>query len=243
MFDPDLTHLGVLDCVEKTTLILFEAAPDLPERSVVDWPDPADYLGFVDTAVKAGATILYVDRFELDSRRIEREEVRLGADHKLVGDLRSHEGETISVLAMWVLHGIGHALTVMADWYVDLDERLDTAAVAAADQETAGRRAKRADLIVELANLPEFATAKNEAARTLVVDGHLGGLLQFQGGPMLVQEVKDYFDTHVLPGIEEDMAERARELLDAKKPKKDVAAVLGIGTTKLDNLLARYPAG
>ena len=31
---------------------------------------------------------------------------------------------------------------------------------------------ERADLVVELANLPEFATARNEAARTLVVDGH-----------------------------------------------------------------------
>lgn len=59
---------------------------------------------------------------------------------------------------------------------------------------------------------------------------------------MLVQEVKDYFTTNVLPGLEAAMAAQARALLDAKKPKQDVAAILGIGTTKLDQLLARYPA-
>ncbi|WP_421121682.1 hypothetical protein ACE2AJ_09800 [Aquihabitans daechungensis] len=160
----------------------------------------------------------------------------------LVDELRGHEGETIYVLAMWVVQGIGHALTVMADWFTDLDDRLSTAAVAIADQESAGRRAKRADLVVELANLPAFATAKNDAARTLVIDGHLEGLLAVQGGSMLVQEVRDYFNTHVLPGIEAAMAAQAHDLLAGKTPKRDVAAVLGIGTTKLDQLLARYPA-
>ena len=53
MLDPELTHLGLLDCVEKTSLVLFEAAPDLADRSVVDWPKPEDHIGFVDAAIKA----------------------------------------------------------------------------------------------------------------------------------------------------------------------------------------------
>jgi hypothetical protein len=243
VLDPDLTHLGLLDCVEKSALILFEAAPDLPERSVVNWPHPADHLGFVDTAVRAGATILYVERFELNDDRIGREALRLGEDHKLLDEFRSHDGETIYVMAMWILHGVGHALTVFADWFIDLDQRLDTAAVAVADQESAGRRAKRSELIVELANLPAFATAKNDAARSLVIDGHMEGLLQVMGGSTFVQEVKDYFNVNVLPGLEAAMAAQARELLAAKKPKKEVAATLGIGTTRLEQLLVRHPEG
>jgi hypothetical protein len=45
----------------------------------------------------------------------------------------------------------------------------------------------------------------------------------------------------VLPGVEKDLADRALELISQKTPKKDVAAKLGIGATKLDQLLARYP--
>lgn len=242
MFDPDLTHLGLLDCVERTPLVLFAAVPNLPVNSVVDWPDPDDHVGFVDTAVKAGATILYVERSALTPERIAGEEDLLGTNHPLLVELRDHADETTSLLAMWVLQGIGHALVVNADWWIGLDERLVTAAGAVADQEHASRLAERSALIVELAELPGFATAKNESARSAVIDAHLGGLLQVQGGARLVQEVKDHFDAHVLPGIEKDLADKARELISQKTPKKDVAAKLGIGATKLDQLLARYPA-
>lgn len=241
VFDPDLTHLGLLDSVERTNLVLFAAVPQLPVHSTVAWPNPDDHVGFVDAAVKAGATILYIDRLPLDELRIANEEETLGAGHPLVAELRSHEGETMFVVAMWILHGIGHELTVEAEWYADLDSRLSTASVAAADQASAEQRAEHDALVAELANLPAFAAATNDAGRSIAIDNHLGGLLAFRGGPRLVQEVKDRFNADVLPGIEAAMASEARSLLAEKRSKKDVAAALGIGPTRLDHLLARYP--
>lgn len=241
MAEPDDIYRELVDASRRAALVLFEATPNLTDNTIVHWPEPSNADGFVEAGFKAGASILYIDRFSVDDGDLADAASQLGGDHQLVTELSAHHGDTTMVTARWVIQGIGHDLTVLADWFADLSDRIEVAADAVADQSSAGRRERHEALVVELANLPGFATATNDAGRSLVVDRHLEGALQFFGGATLVQEVRDYFNVHVRPGIEEALAEQARGLLAESQTKKQVAASLGIGATKLDQLLARYP--
>lgn len=242
MAEPDDIYRELVDAGRRAALVLFEATPNLTDNTLVHWPEPSDADGFVEAGFKAGASILYIDRFSVDDGDVDEAAGRLGGDHPLVTELSARHGDTTMVTARWVLQGIGHDLTVLADWFVDLSDRIDVAADAVADQASAGRRESHGALVADLANLPGFATATNDAGRSLVVDQHLGGALQFFGGATLVQEVRDYFNVHIRPGLDQAAAARAQQLFAENKTKRQVAAALGIGTTKLDQLLARYPA-
>ena len=241
MTAPDDIYRELVDAARRSALVIFEATPELTERTIVHWPEPSDAAGFVEAGFKAGASVLYVDRFSVDDDQVDAVAGRLGPGHQLVAELTGRHGDTTVVTAMWVLQGIGHVLVVLADWYGDLSDLIETAADALADQASAGQRASHEALVAELANLPGFATATNDAGRTLVVDQHLEGALQFVGGSTLVQEVKDYFNVRIRPGLEEAAAARAYQLLAENQTKKQVAGTLGIGATKLDQLLVRYP--
>lgn len=241
MSEPDHIYRELVDAGSRAALVIFEATPELSDRSIVCWPEPSNAAGFVEAGFKAGAWVLYVDRFCVDDDAVAAATRKLGSDHQLVTELSARHGDTTMVTAKWVLQGIGHDLTVLADWYVDLCDLIDTAADALADQASAGHRANHEALVIELATLPGFATATNDAGRSLVVDQHLEGALQFFGGSTLVQEVNDYFNVHIRPALDQATATEAHQLLAENHTRKQVAASLGIGATKLDQLLARYP--
>lgn len=245
------------------TFTLFEAAAvDWGNGPVAYWPDPDDVDGFLTVAAVAGAGVVYAHATELDGIALaglvatprRREPHPDVADVLIEGE--AFLGRTAVVEVAWMLDGMAHVLTIEADWYRRLQDRLRDLEVAEymdaeADELLLSHRLERVPAWAEeVSRQEDFQRTRSVAERGEVVCRLVAELGQARergeaGARIVIAEVAReawrIFEEEIRPRQEREMAQIAHSLLMSGLKKYEVAARMGVGKERLNTLIARYP--
>ena len=231
----------------------FPVFPGLPGRDgsspldVVLWPDEEDPAGFVAFLQRVGPRVVYAAAEHLGPDDVDEFGRRLGhvpgaADH--LAEVRSRFGQLWRAAIGFACDGVFHVWEVVAPWYLELEaaaeELEDTQRLAEAES----WQRELIDLAVVLAHDPMFATARNEADRRAAL-AELTPESELWPGSVradVISRAKRIFAADVLPRLERNLADQARELIDSGMSRRQAARTLDIGDDRLARLLARHPA-
>ncbi|HYH49841.1 MAG TPA: hypothetical protein VEG38_09870 [Acidimicrobiia bacterium] len=227
--------------------------PGLPGRDgaaqleLVVWPDEEDPDGFITFLQRVGPRVVYAAADHLGADDLDEFGRRVGpvrgaADQ--LAEARSRFGQLWRAAVGFVCDGVFHVWEVVAPWYLELD-------AATAELEDSQRLAEAEswqrqliDLAAVLAHDPMFATARNDTDRRAVLADLRPESELWPGNVRsdVVSRAKRIFTADVLPRLERDLAEQARELIDSGMARRQAARTLDIGDDRLARLLARYPS-
>lgn len=221
------------------------------------WPTDAGIASFLDLAAELRVGLVYAYRWYLEPFAIDDLRAFLSSvgepsaeASRLLDEAQEHLGATRLIQVAFSHDGIGHFWWFEASWYRTLAEWAEDFKRATAVVEEAESHARGEVWVQTLAHSPEFQRAGSEEARRRVacqlipeMESLARSDSPWERRPIrkVVRSAWETFQSEILPGQEETIAAQARELQAVGLAKWEVAARLGMGTSKLNRILGQCP--
>jgi sugar phosphate isomerase/epimerase len=222
------------------------------------WPDDRSIDEFIEWAKSLKVAVMYAGieiftRDDLESlseqlAEIETEELSDEAQ-ALVTSAATNLDRIRTIHLSFSRENVAHSWVLEATWHVSLMLEAEDVLEARRVVTFAERTARVESWARDLAKHPQFQRASSEttrlqAARKLIPDLERAWEDELPIGRRIVIETErralEIFRDEIKPEQERQLAAEAKEMLQRGMRKYEVAAKLGIGTGKLNRLLAEY---
>lgn len=244
---------------EKEFKIFPAIPPDNENVSNAYWIIADDVDGFLDLAKALDINLLYVQKIvfsESDLNNLEQRlygdddsniEIELPKEAKLLSKQgETHLGQVSIALIAWKYDNILHYFSKKAEWYVEIEEKYSEQASIIKNLREIEKTKREGEIEEEtneiankLANDKNFYQVRSSLGRFFYAEKICGDV-----DKRVISDAAgkawDIYQTEILPVQEQELADKAREGLDAGKSKTAVAEKLHISVHILNRLLARY---